>query len=433
MARPVITDKPILDQAEFNGVTIWRKEGGSIEVSDTNYPSMRAALLDIAQKAGIEVEEGWNTQYLGWYLIQQLKKSGSPQQDSAASAPKDVQAAEPKDVKADEPKDVKAAEPKAETKPSKFATDKELEKSVEGSSADIAGARVRVYGKAQNRTALGIMHAYMTMYPQAKMEDLQKAFPDSLNPDCGVKRNFAFSDEKGNAASWFFMGEDELLTMGDGKKVAVVTMWTKASFQRLAAWARQYGIIIADFEGAGKGGAKGGFRLEYLNGYVPPKPKKGVPGWLWAIIAAIILGLLALLVFGRKDAEVVEKVVVVRDTLYVQQIEEIEKNFNAAEFVVGKADLSDNAKFVLHDLAKVLNKNPELRLRLEGHTSADGDAALNQELSEARAQAAVTFLVEHEGVDKSRLEAVGYGSSRPKNEADPYAPENRRTEFIVIE
>ena len=77
MARPVITDKPIIDQAEFNGVTIWRKEGGSIEVSDTNYPSMKAALLDIAQKAGIEVEEGWNTQYLGWYIIQQLKKSGS--------------------------------------------------------------------------------------------------------------------------------------------------------------------------------------------------------------------------------------------------------------------------------------------------------------------------------------------------------------------
>ena len=76
MARPVITDKPILDQAEFNGVTIWRKEGGSIEVSDINYPSMKAALLDIAQKAEINVEKGWNTQYLGWYIIQQLKKAG---------------------------------------------------------------------------------------------------------------------------------------------------------------------------------------------------------------------------------------------------------------------------------------------------------------------------------------------------------------------
>ena len=89
MARPVITDKPIIDQAEFNGVTIWRKEGGSIEVSDTNYPSMKAALLDIAQKAGIEVESGWNTQYLGWYIIQQLKKSGSSQPAPTARAKRD--------------------------------------------------------------------------------------------------------------------------------------------------------------------------------------------------------------------------------------------------------------------------------------------------------------------------------------------------------
>ena len=89
MTRPVITDKPIIDQAEFNGVTIWRKEGGSIEVSDTNYPSMKAALMDIAQKAGIEVESGWNTQYLGWYIIQQLKKSGSPQQTPTARAERD--------------------------------------------------------------------------------------------------------------------------------------------------------------------------------------------------------------------------------------------------------------------------------------------------------------------------------------------------------
>ena len=54
---------------------------------------------------------------------------------------------------------------------------------VTASKADIAGARVRVYGKAQNRTALGIMHAYMVMYPQAKLEDLKKAFPKELNPD----------------------------------------------------------------------------------------------------------------------------------------------------------------------------------------------------------------------------------------------------------
>lgn len=73
MAKPVITDKPVIDQAQFGDITIWRKEGGSIEVSDTNYPSMKAALRDIADKAGIKLEEDWNTQYMGWYIIQQLK------------------------------------------------------------------------------------------------------------------------------------------------------------------------------------------------------------------------------------------------------------------------------------------------------------------------------------------------------------------------
>lgn len=311
---------------------------------------------------------------------------------------------------------------------------------VKASAADIAGARVRVYGKAQNRTALGIMHAYMVMYPQAKLEDIQKAFPDSLNPDSGVKKNFVYAEDKGTTADWngFFKKDDELLTMGDGKKVSVVSMWTKPSFERLVAWAKQYGIIVAEFEASKGGGEKGGFRLEYLNGYVPPKPRKGVPFWVWIILGAIILGLLAFLLFGRKsEPQVIEKEVVVEkivhDTLYVQQIEDIEKNFNAAQFVAGKADLSDDAKFVLHDLAKVMKNNPDLKLKLEGHTSAEGDANFNQKLSEARAQAAVTFLIEHEGIDASRLEAVGKGSTELKNTADPKASENRRTEFVVVE
>lgn len=80
-----------------------------------------------------------------------------------------------------------------------------------------------------------------------------------------------------------------------------------------------------------------------------------------------------------------------------------------------------------------MKDNPDIRLRLEGHTSAEGDAAFNQHLSEARAKAAVDFMVGHEGIDASRLEAIGKGSSEPKNPSDPTAPENRRTEFIVLE
>lgn len=298
--------------------------------------------------------------------------------------------------------------------------------------------KVRVYGKAQNRTALGIMHAYMVMYPQATMEDLEKAFPNELNPDSGVKINFVRAGEKGTDANWdgFFQKDDELLTMGDGTKVAVVKMWTKPSFERLVAHAAQYGIEVAQFEEAEGGGKKGSFRLEYLNGYVPPAPvapKKGMPWWLWAIIAAVIVGLIiALLCRPKGETEVVTVTKTVVDTVYVQQLEAIEDNFNAAEFKKGKSDLSRDAEFVLHDLAKLMKQYPELKLRIEGHTSAEGDASFNQKLSEARAQAAVTFLVEHEGIDASRLEAAGYGSNKLKNADDPMAPENRRTEFEII-
>lgn len=302
--------------------------------------------------------------------------------------------------------------------------------------------KVRVYGKAQNRTALGIMHAYMIMYPHATMEDLQKAFPNELNPDSGVKKNFVKAGDKGTDANWngFFQKDDELLTMGDGSKVAVVSMWTKPSFERLVSHAEQYGIEVAKFEESEGAGKKGSFRLEYLNGYVPPAPKKKIPMWVWIALAVVVIAVIVILALrGCREQQVIveEKIVtdtvVVRDTVFLTQIEEIEKNYNAAEFVQGKADLSESATFVLHDLAKVMQKNPQIRLRLEGHTSAEGDAVVNQKLSEDRAQAAVDFLVNHEGIDASRLEAVGKGSTELKNTDDPMAPENRRTEFIVLE
>ena len=92
--------------------------------------------------------------------------------------------------------------------------------------------------------------------------------------------------------------------------------------------------------------------------------------------------------------------------------------------------MSEEAKFVLHDLAKEMQKHPEVKLRIVGHTSSEGNPDFNQKLSQDRAQAAVDFIVSR-GIDESRLEAVGKGSSEPIDENNPEA--NRRTEFIIIE
>lgn len=305
-------------------------------------------------------------------------------------------------------------------------------------SLNPANARVRVYGKAQNRTALGIVNAYHVQYPHATFEDFEKAFPKALNPDSGWPVNFKRLEEcqTENEKGFWFIEEDEVLHLQDGTDMVVCKMWTKPSFERIVAHAEQYGIVVAEFERTMKG-EKGGFRLEYLNGYVPPQPetKKKMPAWIWAVIALAIVALAAAAYFlggAGKEPEVVEKTVVVHDTLYVQQLADIEEKFNAAEFEQGKAELSDDAKFVLHDLGKLMQQNADLRLRIEGHTSAEGDAATNEKLSQERAQATVTFLVEHEGIDASRLDAKGFGSSKLKNTADPNAAENRRTEFEII-
>ena len=301
-------------------------------------------------------------------------------------------------------------------------------------------SKVRVYGKAQNRTALGIVNAYLVMYPHATAEDLNKAFPLELQSHGTWKSLFRTPEEyaanEANQGLWF-AEEDEILRLQDGTKLIFLKLWPKDKFENIVNHAKLYDIEIAEFE-KGEKGTKGGYRLEYLNGYVPPVPvaKKGIPVWVWAVLGAVLVGLILFLLLGKKaEPQVVEveKIVVVHDTLYIQQIAEIEKNFNAAEFELGKAELSEDAKFVLHDLAKVMKDNEGLTLKILGHTSAEGDAQLNQKLSEARAKAAVDFLVEREGVAAERLSYEGLGSSQLKNTENPNAPENRRTEFVVVE
>ena len=299
-------------------------------------------------------------------------------------------------------------------------------------------SKVRVYGKAQNRTALGIVNAYLVMYPHATAEDLNKAFPLELQSHGTWKSLFRTPEEyaanEANQGLWF-AEEDEILHLQDGTQLIFLKLWPKDKFDNIVNHAKLYDIEIAEFE-KGEKGTKGGYRLEYLNGYVPPVPvaKKGIPAWVWAVLGAVLVGIVLFLLLGKKaEPQVVEveKIVVVHDTLYIQQIAEIEKSFNAAQFEQGKADLNEDAKFVLHDLAKVLNAHTDIKLTIKGHTSAEGDAAFNQKLSEARAKAAVDFLVEREGVAVEQLSYAGMGSSELKNTDNPMAPENRRTEFII--
>lgn len=231
-----------------------------------------------------------------------------------------------------------------------------------------------------------------------------------------------------------------MLKLQDGSSVAVNNNWSKEDFEKIVSWAKQYDVEVADFKPS-KPFEQGGFTLEYLNGYVPLVPEKNnSKWWLWLVLAAVIIIVLILMLMRscNKEPEVIEvekivtETVTVHDTVtvYLEQIEEIEKNFNAAQFAVGKADLNDDAKFVLHDLVKILEKQPQVNLKIVGHTSDEGDAKFNQKLSENRAKAVVDFLISR-GVAADRLQYEGKGSSEP---LDPNNRDvNRRTQIIVVE
>lgn len=103
-------------------------------------------------------------------------------------------------------------------------------------------------------------------------------------------------------------------------------------------------------------------------------------------------------------------------------------------FDTGKAAILPDSENVLGEIVKLLQQNEGLKLRVEGHTDNQGNAAANQALSEKRAQAVVAWLTGH-GVPAARLSAKGLGQTKPvsDNGTEDGRAKNRRVELVKQE
>jgi outer membrane protein OmpA-like peptidoglycan-associated protein len=99
----------------------------------------------------------------------------------------------------------------------------------------------------------------------------------------------------------------------------------------------------------------------------------------------------------------------------------------------GLATIKPPSMGTLSQIAKLLKDNPALKLEVGGHTDADGDAAKNLTLSQARADAVKQALVDA-GIDAARLTTKGYGATKPVdvNTTLEGKANNRRVEFTKI-
>ncbi len=107
---------------------------------------------------------------------------------------------------------------------------------------------------------------------------------------------------------------------------------------------------------------------------------------------------------------------------------------NGIRFDVNKSTLKPESMGIINEIFDLLNKYPDLKFSIEGHTDSDGEEAFNQTLSEERAKTVMDKLIGM-GISSERLSSKGWGESIPltSNGTAEGKAENRRVEFVNIE
>ncbi len=121
----------------------------------------------------------------------------------------------------------------------------------------------------------------------------------------------------------------------------------------------------------------------------------------------------------------------------LEESSDLEAALNAldpVQFESGTAVITAETAGFVEEAAALLTANPDVRVEVSGHTDTRGSDVSNQALSEARAAAVVTRLIEL-GVAEEQLVAIGYGESRPVHPDDStqeLQQENRRIEYRLL-
>ena len=202
---------------------------------------------------------------------------------------------------------------------------KNLELLSETQKNDLKKGIIEVNGKAMNRTALGVVDAIFTLYPNISFSELKELLPDSINPAAPKNYKSLFKpysdilygvvqpgtirqecEAQGldiNASH--FTQANEIFKTSDGIEVLVSKSWESADtetgehdLQNLINHVEKYGIKVTKLE---KKTAfnKGEYHLEILNkellSFIQNPPKKAFPWWILIIVLVAVVALIIVL------------------------------------------------------------------------------------------------------------------------------------------
>jgi outer membrane protein OmpA-like peptidoglycan-associated protein len=101
-------------------------------------------------------------------------------------------------------------------------------------------------------------------------------------------------------------------------------------------------------------------------------------------------------------------------------------------FATASAKILPDSFAMMNEIAEVLRKAPQIKVRIEGHTDSRGKLKYNMKLSQSRADSVKSYLV-NQGVEPERMEARGFGPTQAiaDNRTAAGREQNRRVEFII--
>ena len=101
-------------------------------------------------------------------------------------------------------------------------------------------------------------------------------------------------------------------------------------------------------------------------------------------------------------------------------------------FQLGSAVLDPKSRLILDSIVDIISRCPGMAIEVSGHTDSDGGAALNQALSEKRAESVKKYFI-FKSIDAGRITTIGYGAERPivPNDSPENKRRNRRIEFAT--
>ena len=102
-------------------------------------------------------------------------------------------------------------------------------------------------------------------------------------------------------------------------------------------------------------------------------------------------------------------------------------------FATDKTKILPSSEPALQELYTMLKDNPDIRIRIVGHTDDVGKEDYNQRLSEGRSASVKQEMVSR-GIDPDRIETTGHGETDPivPNDSDEHRQMNRRVEIVIL-